>query len=226
MSTVAASDDEFYWGTPLAPALVGAIEGVGGVALPGVTSVVLLTDGLPTSCHTDSDPYANDIQRALDAAIAGAQNGVRTYVVGIDAAAASTDPATDLAINLSLLAQAGDTARYQGCQDVDDCAHVVNVDNFEEALRTALAEIALDAMSCAVDLPTVNGGMPDYDAVNITVQSEGQTYTIPRDQSHADGWDYLPGFQQIQLYGDSCELLKSDPDATVEIVVGCKTQEV
>jgi hypothetical protein len=226
MAYASTADQEFYWGTPLAPALQGELDDIAQRGLPGVSSVVLLTDGLPTSCNTASDPGANDIQRALDAVAAGASAGVRTYVVGIDAAASSTDPATDLATNLSALAAAAGTSRYAGCADAQDCAYVVNVDNFEQALSAALQEIALDAMSCAFELPDVQGGQPDFDQVNITVESGGQSSTIPRDASHANGWDYLPGNEQIQLYGDGCELLKSDASAKVQMVVGCTTQGV
>ena len=224
MAYASSADDEFYWGTPLAPAMQGELEGVSQRALPGVSSVVLLTDGLPTSCNTTADPGANDIQRALDAVAAGASAGVRTYVVGIDAEASSTDPATDLATNLSALASAAGTEKYVGCEQNQDCAYVVNSDNFEQALNDALQAIALDAMSCAFDLPDVQGGQPDYDQVNITVQSGGQDYTIPRDSAHHDGWDYLPGNQQVQLYGQSCDMLKNDADAKVSMVVGCTTQ--
>jgi hypothetical protein len=220
---VAASDDEFYWGTPLAPALAGTLDAASTFSLDGITSVVLLTDGLPTSCDTTSDPTANDIVRALDAASLGAANGVRTYVVGIDAEAASSDPATDLAINLSQLASAGGTASYPGCDATHDCAYRVNVDNFEQALAEALESIALEAASCTFVLPTPNGGEPDYDAVNITVTSDGDTQAIPRDTSHANGWDYLPGKDKVQLYGDACELMKADASAKVEVVVGCTT---
>ncbi|NUP12702.1 MAG: VWA domain-containing protein [Polyangiaceae bacterium] len=225
-SAVSASDDEFYWGTPLAPALQGAVDGVSGLPMDGVTSIVLLSDGLPTSCDTTADPSANDIGRALDAVSLGAQLGVRTYVVGIDAEAASSDPATDLAVNLSLVAQAGGTGRYAGCEATNDCAYRVNVDNFEQALSDALEAIALDATSCAIELPDVEGGTPDYGAVNITIQSEGDTITVPRDQAHADGWDYLPGNEQVQLYGGACELLKSDGEAKIKVVVGCQTEEI
>ncbi len=224
MSAVHAEDASFYWGTPLAPALGGAIDGVTSLGGEGVTSVILLTDGLPTSCHTDEDPEANDIQRALDAASRGANLGVRTYVVGIDGAAASTDPATDLAVNLSAVAEAGGTGRYAGCELNDDCAYVVNADNFEQALRDALVEIALEATTCSFDLPPVEGGMADYDAVNITVSVDGMATTVPRDSSHQNGWDYLPGNQHVQLYGAACEQVKSDVDAKVEVVVGCTTE--
>jgi hypothetical protein len=225
-SFVSSADDEFYWGTPLAPALTGTLEAATQQSLNGVTSIVLLTDGLPTSCQTTSDPDANNIQRALDAASGGAQAGVRTYVLGIDAEAASSDPATDLAINLSALASAGGTARSVGCEATNECAYIVNSDNFEMALATSLQEIALDAISCAFDVPEVNGGAPKYDEVNITVESGGQKFTVLRDTSHTDGWDYLPGNQQVQLYGKSCDRLKSDPDASVEVVVGCETQGI
>lgn len=223
---VAVSDTEFYWGTPLAPALDGAIVGASGIGLEGVTSIVLLTDGLPTSCESTADATANDIQRALDAAALGAAGGVRTYVVGIDGEAASSDPATDLAVNLSAVALAGGTSRYAGCEATNDCAYLVNTDNFEQALSEALADIALEATSCSIALPEVEGGLPDYDAVNITIESGGQNVTIPRDQSHGDGWDYLPGNQQVQLYGSACDLLKSDADAKIDVVVGCTTEEI
>ncbi len=223
VGAVAQSDEEFYWGTPLAPALGGTLESALSMSLPGVTSVVLLTDGLPTSCDSSADPGANDIARALDAAAAGLAGGVRTYVVGIDAEAASSDPATDLAINLSQLASAGGTPTAAGCDATNDCAYLVNVDNFEQALAVALESIALDAASCTFELPAPDGGTPDYDAVNITVTSDGDTQAIPRDTTHTNGWDYLPGNDKVTLYGDACELLKGDASAKVEVVVGCNT---
>ncbi len=225
VSTVAASDTEFYWGTPLAPALGGTLDAALAMSLPGVTSVVLLTDGLPTSCDTTDDPTANDIQRALDLAAVGATSGVRTYVVGIDGEAASSDPATDLAINLSQLASAGGTAAFAGCEASNDCAYLVNVDNFEQALADALETIALDAASCVFELPMPDGGTPDYDAVNITVTNADGTDAIPRDTTHQNGWDYLPGNEQVKLYGDACESFKADANAKIEVVVGCTTIE-
>ncbi|MEJ7732711.1 MAG: hypothetical protein WKG00_26360 [Polyangiaceae bacterium] len=70
-SAVSASDEEFYWGTPLAPALEGAVQSQITASATGVSSVVLITDGNPTSCDTTADPEANDIQRVVDAAAAG-----------------------------------------------------------------------------------------------------------------------------------------------------------
>ncbi|MEZ4440340.1 MAG: hypothetical protein R3B72_14680 [Polyangiaceae bacterium] len=218
MSYVSTADDEFYWGTPLAPALDGAIDAMLGQSTTGVTSVVLLTDGLPTSCDSPDDPQANDIQRAIDAASTGLGAAVRTYVVGVIDGTTAADPE-----NLSAIAQAGGTARYAGCEEGADCAYSVNVDNFEADLQQALDAIALDAISCSFDLPAVSGGAADYEAVNITIRQGAYTITVPRDSNHQDGWDYLGGMSQVQLYGKACQTLKEDVEAKVEVVVGCET---
>jgi hypothetical protein len=215
---VTSADKEFYWGTPLAPALKGAIDSLGTAKHAGVSSVVLLTDGEPTSCDTKTDPKANDIQRAIDAVSAGVNSGVRTYVVGVYDGASGANEG-----NLSKIALAGDTARYAGCEAKQDCAYPVNVKSFTTDLQKALESIALEAMSCTFDLPSVMGGDPDFDHVNITITANKNTLTVPQDSSHKDGWDYLAGHKQVQLYGAACEKLKSDATAEVQVVVGCKT---
>src|SRR5206468_34357 len=63
---ISGSDADFYWGTPLAPALSAAVDLQANSTLDGTKSVVLLTDGYPTSCDSTSDPGANDIQRVID----------------------------------------------------------------------------------------------------------------------------------------------------------------
>ncbi len=215
---IATVDDEFYWGTPLAPAIQGAVESMAAMKATGVSSVVLLTDGLPTSCDSAADPTANDIQRAIDAAALGYGSAVRTYVMGVIDGVKASDAGA-----LSAIAQAGGTARYPGCEATDDCAYRIDVATFTDDLASALESIALEAMSCTFELPKVEGGAPNFDAVNITVTADGVTFTVPRDASHGDGWDYLPGQTQVQLYGASCETLKGDADAKVKVVVGCDT---
>jgi hypothetical protein len=219
-SYVSTADDEFYWGTPLAPALEGAVDAQVAASANGISSIVLVTDGNPTSCDTASDPYANDLARVTDAAALGlsASSPVRTYVLGV----IDGDQGANAA-NLSQVALAGGTARYAGCEEVDDCAYSVNVQNFEADMRDALNAIALEAFDCTFDLPEVEMGTPDLAAVNITVSSPAGSTVVPKDSSHANGWDYLPGDTQVQLYGPACEALKADATASVEVVVGCET---
>lgn len=211
-------DDEFYWGTPLAPALAGAIGSLEGMP-QGVSSVVLLTDGNPTSCETSSDAAANDIQRVIDAAAAGfgGAQPIRTFVMGVIDGTAGANAA-----NLSLVAEAGGTARYPGCADAGDCAYSIDVGTFAADFEAALDAIALEAFDCTFEVPSVEGGAPDYDALNLTVTDENGVVTVPRDTSHTAGWDYLPGQQQIQLYGEACASAKA-ATATVQIVLGCAT---
>jgi hypothetical protein len=56
-----------------------------------------------------------------------------------------------------------------------------------------------------------------------TIIADGKPTTAPRDTSHVSGWDYLPGNAQVQLYGDFCAQLRTDPTVKVEVVVGCET---
>jgi len=220
---VSSADDEFYWGTPMAPALDGAVQYQVGKAAAGVSSVILITDGNPTSCDTTADPSANDIQRVADAAAAGlaAAAPVRTFVIGVIDGDGGVLGASEA--NMSLIAEAGGTPRYAGCEANADCAYPVNTASFAVDMKAALDAIALQAFSCTFDVPEVQGGDPDYDAVNITLTADNQTSTIAKDTTHENGWDYLPGHQSVQLYGEACEALKADATATVQVVVGCKT---
>src|SRR5262249_38597850 len=180
-------------------------------------------DGTPTSCDTTADPGANDIQRVVDAAASGlsASSPVRTFVIGVIDGDGGVLGASEA--NMSLIAEAGGTPRYAGCEANADCAYPVNTASFEVDMKAALDAIALQAFSCTFDLPEVQGGNPDYDAVNITLTLDMMTTTVNKDTTHKNGWDYLPGHQGIQLYGKACEELKGDATATVQVVMGCKT---
>jgi hypothetical protein len=222
---ISSADDEFYWGTPMAAGLAGALSSQIDKAAAGASSVVLITDGNPTSCDTPSDPGANDIQRVVVAAAAGlgATHSVRTFVIGvIDGTGPAALGANEA--NLSLIAEAGGTPRYAGCEANADCAYPVNVASFAGDMKAALDAIQLKAFSCTFAVPDVEGGAADLDAVNISVTTNGDTILVKKDTSHQDGWDYLPDTQSVQLYGSACELLENDTGAKVEVVVGCKTE--
>jgi hypothetical protein len=192
-STVSSSDELMYWGTPMAPALSGVLDNVTGSPLPGVTSIVLLTDGNPAKCKTGNDPEGDSLERVLDVVAMGNSAGVRTYVVGIDAVGVGADTDAPLSTNLS----------------------------FEASLDAALQSVAKDATSCAFDFPQVAGGQPDLDGTVVTVKAGGDSVEVSRDETHVNGWDVLPGNQQVQLYGAACEQLKSDEQAEVAIAVAC-----
>lgn len=215
---ISSSDADFYWGTPLASSLTAAIDAQVASNLDGTKSVVLLTDGYPTSCDSTSNPGANDIQLVIDAAAAGEKQGVRTFVLGvIDGTKGAR------ADYLSPIAEAGGTARAAGCSATDDCFYALDNTTFATDLKAALDQIELQAFDCSFALPQTQG-TPDLSKVNVQIQTTQGTQTIARDTSHANGWDFLPNQTHIELYGAACSTIKADPSNKVDIVLGCSTQ--
>ena len=209
---VMASDAGFYWGTPLKTALAAAIEAQRNSTAPGAKSVILLTDGNPTSCTTQG--ISNDIQNVIDVAEKGTQGTlVRTFVIGVVDQARQAAKAE----NLSPLAVAGGTKRAPGCEATNECFYPVNATNFTSDLKKSFDEISLQAFDCTFNLPQASANT-DPNKINVTVDGK----TVGRDAGHQNGWDYLPNGTQIQLYGQACTDMKKDA-AKLDVVLGCKT---
>lgn len=218
-SSMKASDAEFYWGTPMKAALQGAVQKQATLDLDGLRSVVLITDGEPTSCTTADDN--------IDAVVTVAKGGtalakpVSTYVIGVlDGKLAAN------AQNLSKVAVAGGTKRAAGCEATNSCFYAVEAKTFEADIAKAFRDIELKAFSCTFDVPTLASGAPDFDKVNVTLKkADGTSSTVAHDGSKTEGWEFLEGKGKIQLYGTACTSVKADTKTTVEIVLGCKTIE-
>lgn len=218
-STIAASDAEFYWGTPMKAALSGAIQKQAMIDLDGSRSVVLITDGEPTSCNTTDDN--------IDAVVTVAKGGtelakpVSTYVVGvIDGKLAAN------AANLSKVAVAGGTKRADGCEATNSCFYAVDAKSFEADITKAFKDIEMKAFSCTFDVPKLASGAPDFDKVNVSLKkSDGTSSTVAHDATRTDGWEFVEGSSKVKLYGSACTAVKADTKTQVEIVLGCKTIE-
>jgi hypothetical protein len=216
-SMIKTSDAEFYWGTPMKAALAGAVQKQATLDLDGLRSIVLITDGEPTSCDTADN--------AIDAVVNVAKGGmalgkpVATYVVGvIDGALAGN------AANLSKVAVAGGTKRADGCEATNSCFYAVDAKSFESDIGKAFKDIETKAFSCTFDVPTLASGSPDFDKVNVTLKkADGTTVTVARDPARADGWEFLEGKSKVQLYGTACTAVKASTATKVEIVLGCTT---
>lgn len=200
---VNASNDEFYWGTPLAAALGAAVLAQKESTNDGIDSVVLLTDGEPTSCVTND---VADVVEAAKLGMTGAKK-VRTFVLGI--VDGTTGAQTE---SLNQIAAAGGTKS----------AHAVHASAFTTNLASALDEIARAATDCTFDLPAPKADA-DLEKTNVTLDRAGGPQTLVRDPKHLQGWDYLPGNMQIKLYGDACKVVREDPMAKVTVVLGCRT---
>lgn len=214
-NALVASDTEFYWGTPLATALSAAIDAQRASKLPGAKSVILLTDGNPTSC-SDSG-ITNDISHVVDAAAAGLQGTlVRTFVIGLVDSARQAAKAE----NLSPIAVAGGTKRTATCEADNSCFYKLSDANFTNDLKQVFKEISTQAFDCTFNLPEQTAGT-DPSLVTVQLKNGNASQPIARDTSHSGGWDYLPNGTQIQLYGQACDDMKDD-NAKLNIVLGCK----
>ena len=216
---ISSSDADFYWGTPLAPALGAALDLQAKSTLDGTKSVVLLTDGYPTSCDSTTDPNANDIQRVIDAAAAGSKAGVRTFVLGVIDGTKGAKPDY-----LSPIAEAGGTQRTSTCGATDDCFYALNNKTFSQDLKAALDQIQLQAFDCSFEIPQVQGGNPDLSKMNVQIETSQGTSVVPFDKTHQSGWDFVANQTHIQLYGQACTTIKADTSNKVDIVVGCTIQ--
>lgn len=213
---VSASDPGFYWGTPLATALRAAIAAQKASTTPGAKSVILLTDGNPTSC-SDSG-ITNDISNVTEAAAEGLQGKlVRTFVIGLTDSSRQAAKAE----NLSPIAVAGGTKRSAGCEADNSCFYKLTDANFAADLKAVFEEISLQAFDCTFNLPPQSADT-DPSLINVQLSDDNGTRTVARDASKKNGWDYLPNGTQIQLYGQACTDMK-DAEAKLRIVLGCKT---
>jgi hypothetical protein len=213
---VSASDAEFYWGTPLAPSLTAAIAAQRASTAPGAKSVILLTDGNPTSCGDVG--ISNDVSHVVDAAQAGLTGTlVRTFVIGVVDGARQAAKAE----NLSPVAVAGGTKRFAGCEATNECFYAVTQSNFAADLKKIFEEISLQAFDCTFNLPPASADT-DPAKINVQIDDAAGSRAIPKDAGHQNGWDYLPNGTQIQLYGQACTDMKSE-QAKLKVVLGCKT---
>ncbi len=218
-STIRASDDDYYWGTPIAAALTAAINAQKSSTNDGLKSVVLLTDGAPTSCETSSDPGANDIKRVIEAAKLGMKGAtpVRTFVLGIMDGAKGAR--ADL---LSQVAVAGGTARTTSCSSTDSCFYPVDAGNYTTTIASTLDQIARNATDCTFEMPPETA-TTDLTKVNVILTRVGGPQMLVRDTRHMEGWDFVNGTKEFKLYGQACRVLREEATAKVDVVVGCKT---
>lgn len=160
---------------------------------------MLATDGEPNcavSGRSSKDATAS-IQAVKDAAAAGTP----VFVVGVATAKTATTA------TLNAMAIAGGRPRD------DPALRYYAVDTAED-LAAALGAIGAQIASCTFALERVPP-VPD----NVAVDADGAR--VPRDPSHREGWDYVPGMQSIQLFGAACTRVVEGTTRAVQMVFGC-----
>jgi Mg-chelatase subunit ChlD len=199
--------------------------------LNGNTFVVLLTDGQDT-CDGDQRPEL--LEEFVEEHVPNATEfNIRTFVIGA--------PGSEVERRLlSQIAFAGETSSSPSCDhdsdspDVGDCHFdMTTTDDFASELGATLTRIAEDkTLSCVFDVPDGQGGRGiDLGKINVTyTPGDGEAMTVSKDTTPCDdgaeGWQYSGDNTQILLCGEICELVRSDPEAEVNIVLGCLTEIV
>ncbi len=194
-------------GTPLAGALRGALAyaAVNQTARPThITTVVLLSDGLPDGCAPD---LISDVSTA---AAAGLAQGLRTFVIGIGAEQSA----------LEEIAVAGGTAP----------ALIIGSGSVADAFLAKLEEIR-GSVQCQFQIPVPAQGTPNYDEVNVDFTPDGGSLeSIPRVSSEADCgtesgyyYDNPTNPQTIILCPQSCTNIEANP-GKLSVALGCESK--
>lgn len=197
--------------TPTVASLTGAVQHATTYAKahPGHrVAVVYSTDGYPVSCGSD-----NTIANAANVA-KGAFQGNPSIPVYVLALGNNLSSLNDIAVaggtNQAFLI---DTSRDAAAQ-----------------LSAALDAIRGHAVvGCTYEIPPPPAGQQiNYNLVNVRLTSGGKVTQVYQDPSASckDGWQYSADKTQINLCGDVCTQVKSDPDVKLEVLFGCQTQVV
>jgi hypothetical protein len=195
---------------------------------------VLITDGQESCAANDGERAAWTTQLLDDEAPNAVKANVRTFVVG----SPGSDPARGF---LSELAFQGGTARSQGCKhdrtssDGDCHFDMTTSQNFAGDLASALKSISGSALSCQFSVPTALDASGSANVnVQFTAGSGGSPACIARDdakacESGANGWQFAKqpdgkdDLTKVVLCGSACDMVKKDPGARVDVLVGCQS---
>jgi hypothetical protein len=206
--------------TPTSAALQGAIDQARSYANANPTHTVVavfVTDGLPTECDTN----VTNIAAIAQAGLSGSPS-IETFVIGVFA----TNEQTTAKPNLDAIAQAGGTGQ----------AFIVTANSTTaQAFLAAMNQIRTQALPCEFILPKPDGGIPDYNKVNVVFTAGNQNVTVipyvgavGNCDPQKGGWYYDVDPNQgtptkAMLCPVSCTLVHGDTLGRIEIVQGCQT---
>jgi hypothetical protein len=191
--------------------------------------LVLATDGAASVClGCDAScadygkvPDSENDGLVADVAAALANDGIRTFVIGVPGSQTYRSV-------LSRVAEMGGTARPSCTNAGPAYCHYDLTDatvDFGALLGKALAEIGGKVLSCEFAVPDTNTFDPNKVNVSLseTVMGNDVRTDLKRDPAQADGWDYANDGKTIRLFGPACERAKQLADGKVDIIYGCPT---
>ncbi|HEY2729605.1 MAG TPA: vWA domain-containing protein [Polyangia bacterium] len=171
---------------------------------PNPKYILLATDGEPNCAPgmaADADDTAGAVQAVMDSATAG----IPVFVVGVGNVA-TAQATLDMMAVAGGRPQSATTPKYYPVANTAD-------------LVSVLTKIGGQITTCSFGLgkaPPVPG--------NIGVYANPGQVKIPKDPSHANGWDYGAGMTSIELFGAACDDVKSKKTTDVQAIFGCPGQ--
>jgi hypothetical protein len=208
-------------GTPTAMSLQSASDYIATLTDDHPKYIILATDGAPNcnagldgnTCRCTGDNcWLNNLNCLDDLRTYGVLQGlcvagVKTYVLGMGGATSWTDI-------LQLMSEAG-------CTDTPFAAEN------PEAIQTALDTIAGAVASCQFEMNCAD--IPDTTKVNFYFDE----VVVPRDPSHASGWDWTDPCDStsdpsgmIEFFGVDCDKIMNREVTKVSATFGCPTHMI
>jgi hypothetical protein len=199
--------------TPTVPSLTGAITHATAWAKSHANQQVVIvyaTDGYPMGC-SGNDNTIDNAAKIAKAAYDGASN-IRTYVLGVG------PNLTDL----NKIAASGGTQQALLVDPTKDLT---------TELATKFGEIrSAVAIDCVYNVPTPPAGQNFDGRVNVNyTNSAGKTEQVGFNDAATcnEGWQYTDTTStQIKLCGSTCDAVKADTKAKIEVLYGCSTVHV
>ncbi|MEZ4449543.1 MAG: hypothetical protein R3B09_08685 [Nannocystaceae bacterium] len=213
-----------YGGTPTSAGMHVALQHLKSLGPALSRAVFLITDGAANCSEAwkSGDPI-DELFEVYDDAIhtvvsdAWEADGIPTYVIGVDISKDNTGDDLDGAPD--------DIVPYDKLNElaVDGGRPLSGLDKFYNTksapeLRTALAQVARDAMSCTVVLDDA-----PFFPQNTMVTVDGEMIMMVSDCSLEDGWVYDDDgiYSRIALCGAACESFKQSVAPSVYVEFSC-----
>jgi hypothetical protein len=201
--------------------------------------MLLITDGAPTMRLDCIGTFGNGsgvmdqpTQPIVDEIAGAADSGIQTFIIGSPGSEESSQGNMDMRPWLSRAAVEGGTAAA-GCEvDGPNFCHMdmTQEPDFAAALSAGLQSIVGQVVdSCTFVIPAPPSGETiDPNLTNLIINwTDGSSSLILPDNMGdcAEGWQFS-GTDQVTLCAASCDAIKADAGASVQLTFGCRTDEV
>jgi hypothetical protein len=211
-----AIDDQSPSGyTPTVASLTGALDHAASWARAHANQqvvVVYATDGYPLGCDHDDRDNTIDLAAAVAKTAYDGENRIRTYVLGVG----------PNLTELNKIAASGGTQQAMLIDPTQDLTTQL-AKQFDD-IRNAVA------IDCVYNVPAPPAGQNFDGRVNVNYTSAGADPAPVgfNDAASCDeGWQYVDTtHQQIKLCGSTCDTVKADTSARIDVLYGCSTVHV